>query len=96
MFKLPFIVLLLPALSLSQIANSDESSKSLDCDGLFSSLIRNEPLLKDELGALKSSCDLEQTTQNGQYWSCIQDRMDQGEKNFDRFIVSANVCDSFS
>lgn len=96
MSDLPYYVLLLPMMLLSSISYSDSATDKLDCETLFSGIIENEPLLKDELGELKSSCDIEKTTQNGHYWSCIQTRMDQGEKSFDRFIVSANVCDSFS
>lgn len=96
MIKLPFYVLLLPLMSLSVIALSDESSKTLDCNGLFSSLIENEPILKDELGALKTSCESEQSSQSGHYWSCVHTRMQSGKKSFERFIVSTNVCEGLS
>lgn len=96
MSHIPFYLLLLPAIFFSNIAMSSDSKQSLDCDGLFSSLIENEPFLKDELGALKSSCDLEQTTESGQYWSCIQNRMQGSDMSFDRFIVSANVCEGLT
>ena len=96
MSYIPFYVLLLSAILFSNTALSSDSNESLDCDGLFSSLIEKEPYLKDELGALKSSCDLEQTTESGQYWSCIQDRMQGSDMSFDRFIVSANVCEGLT
>ncbi|GAA6134159.1 hypothetical protein NBRC116188_09480 [Oceaniserpentilla sp. 4NH20-0058] len=96
MIKLPFYVLLLPAMSLSAIALSNDSSKTLDCNGLFASLIENEPILKDELGALKTSCESEQSSQRGTYWSCVHARMQSGKKSFERFIVSTNVCDDLS
>jgi len=95
MFKIPFFLILFLSF-LSHFSQAEETSQSLDCGGLFSGLIKNEPVLKDELGELKTSCENESAAQDRKFWSCVQTRMHGGDLSFDRFIVSTNICNSLT
>lgn len=95
MFKIPFLFILTTFFFYHSV-QAEESPQSLDCGGLFSGLIANEPVLKDELRELKSSCENVSAAQDRKFWSCVQTRMHGGDLSFDRFIVSTNICDSLS
>ena len=73
-----------------------QSAEPLDCKKLFSGVLENEPYLKSELSQLETVCQQEANTGMRIYWSCLQVRMKQGEENFERFMLSAQVCNETS
>lgn len=84
------ICLFIPAfLTLSVSAYAEES---LNCDTIFKPVMKNEPALEVELRQLKRMCHQEANTPMKAYWSCLQTRLKKGEANFERFMLSAQVC----
>lgn len=73
--------------------NTQAQTESLDCNGLFNRLIKSEPYLKDELNELKTTCESDFAQKNTGYWLCVQHQVGKGNVNFERFIISTNVCE---
>lgn len=82
------------ALLLSLSANSQ--IKPLDCHQLFSPILNQEPLLKNELTDLEQMCLQDIKESNEGFWLCIDDRMKAGPANFERLILSSHVCSSLA
>ncbi|MFY0699868.1 MAG: hypothetical protein JXR04_03560 [Bermanella sp.] len=66
------------------------------CDNLFSSILKQEPYLQTELNDLKRMCEQDVKQKNAAYWSCVDQRMNQGPITFERLVLSSHVCGNSS
>ena len=90
------IHLFIPAFLALSVSVSASAEEKLSCDSIFKPVMKNEPALKLELRQLKRMCHQEANTPMKVYWSCLQIRLKKGEANFERFMLSAQVCNEMS
>jgi hypothetical protein len=90
MFKYSYCISLLVLCSLC----SAVSAKSHDryCHEIFAPILKQEPLLQNELNDLNDMCESEVKGKNEKFWSCINSRLKKGVVNFERLILSSHLC----
>jgi hypothetical protein len=90
MFGLPYRVLFISLFLIPPIAFCE--FKESICHVLFDLILEQEPYLEKELKDLQYMC-IQDIKNNGVvYWSCVSERMKQGQMSFERFILSDQVC----
>lgn len=90
MLGFSYRVLLVSLLFISPLAISAKSDVS--CQELFDSILKQEPYLAKELEDLQLMCEQDIKANKLTYWSCVNERMQQGPMSFERFILSDQVC----